>query len=68
MVNGYLPTSFWLNWVFRNPLGKIVIFKISNWVLHVFVLGIVIEDENKVKIKNKGYLDQLISYNIGSGT
>ena len=53
MVNGYLPTSFWLNWVFRNPLGKIMIFKISNWVLHVFALGIVIEDENKVKIKNK---------------
>ena len=52
MVNGYLPTSFWLNWVFQNPLGKIIIFKISNWVLHVFVLGIVIEDENKVKNKN----------------
>ena len=58
MVNGYLPTSFWLNWVFQNPLGKIIIFKISNWVLHVFVLGIVIEDENKVEIKNKNHVFQ----------
>ena len=47
MVNGYLPTSFWLNWVFRIPLGKNIIFRISNWVLHVFVLGILIEDESK---------------------
>ena len=50
---GIYPPLFGFNWVFRNPLGKIIIFKISNWVLHVFVLGIVIEDENKVKIKNK---------------
>ena len=27
---GYLPTSFWLNWVFQ----------ILNWVFHFFVLGI----------------------------
>ena len=27
---GYLPTSFWLNWVFQ----------ILNWVFQVFVLGI----------------------------
>ena len=62
-------------------MGKIIIFKISNWVLHVFVLGIVIEDENKVKIKNKKScisiitdlplvlrVSQLSFYNIGSGS
>ena len=55
MANRYLPTSFG---VFRNPLGKNIIFKISNWVLHVFVLDIVMEDENTVKIKNKNHVFQ----------
>ena len=32
-------------------------FEILNWVFHVFVLGIVIEDE-KFKIKNKNHAFQ----------
>ena len=28
-------------------MGKNIIFKISNWVLHVFDLGILTEDESK---------------------
>ena len=57
MVIGYLPTSLWLNWVFWIPLGKTITFEILNWVFHVFVLGIVIEDE-KFKIKNKNHAFQ----------
>ena len=73
MVNGYLPTSFWLNWVFRIPLGKNIIFKISNWVIHVFVLGILIEEQKSCvslipDLPLALRISQPICQNIGSDT